>query len=351
MLTRDTELNIDFGLHITFDSKTYHMLMPNCQNEYPLGGLICEYTRLAPTELKILIMGCSGLEKPATTENFIDTFMELHGKLIDNQLPVIGTMVTVEFMNTAEDWFEAVRTDRVEEFKQQLLTDTYESVKEFIFEDTGYSDVGGETVLQLLLTCYFSFASTYVITKALFTQIMESNEVQDERHERSVELLTAMYSNFMDAQHIDFRVILIEDALKPMYTIKTSVSLLLFEMANCINNEVNVVKCKNCGHYFVPGGRSDTVYCSYPLEDNKEKNCKDVGAQLTRANKEKTDIVTREYRKVYMRYKMAISRHPEDKEIVAKFNQLTNEIKIRRAEIMSGESTVEELLEWLSSEF
>lgn len=347
MITREDELNIDFGLHVTFDGRKYALMMPNCQDEYPIGGLICEYARLAPTDLKALIMGCDGLNEPATTENFVATFMQLQEKMTDNLLPVIGTMVAVEFMNTSEDWFNAVRTDRVEEYKKHIVTDSYNSVKKFIFENTGYSDIGGETVLQLLLTCYFNFASIYVITKAMFTQIMESADNDDDPHKRSVELLSAMYGTYMDAQHIDYRIIRTDKGFESLYTIKTSISLMLFDMAHCINMEANIVKCKNCGHYFVPEGRSDSVYCSYPLRDNKGKTCKDVGAQITRANKEKNDTTTKEYRKVYMRYKMMTNRHPEDSDAAEKFSRLTVEIKTWRNKLAHGLATTEEFLEWL----
>ena len=302
-------------------------------------------------DLKQFIMSCDGLELPGTTDNFISSFMQLQEKMTDGLYPVVGTMVVVEFMNTAEDWFDAVRTNRVEEFLNRLNTDSYDSIRDFILEGTDIKEFGGDTVLQLMLTCYFAFASTYVIVKHMFTQIMESNEVQDEKHDRTIELLYAMYGTYMDAQHIDYRLILTEKGFESLYTLETSISLLLFEMAHCINTEANIVKCKNCGNYFVPEGRSDAVYCSYPLRDNKEKTCKDVGAQVTRANKEKTDVLTREYRKVYMRYKMATTRHPDDSKLASQFERLTSEFKIRNAEIMSGESTTEEVLDWLSSEF
>ena len=101
MITREDEPNIDFGLHVVFDGKTYRLMMPNFKNKYPIGGLICEYTRLAPTDLKSLILSCGGLDKPVTVDSFVKTFMELQEKLTNNQLPVVGTMVAVEFMNTA----------------------------------------------------------------------------------------------------------------------------------------------------------------------------------------------------------------------------------------------------------
>src|SRR5699024_11356250 len=68
------------------------------------------------------------------------------------------------------------------------------------------------------------------------------------------------------------------------------------------------VKCKNCGNYFVPVGRSDSVYCGYPSPQDKTKECREVGANATRAKKMKNDVLTQEYRRLYMRLKMEIGR-------------------------------------------
>ena len=114
-------------------------------------------------------------------------------------------------------------------------------------------------------------------------------------------------------QHIDFRFLATaEKGLESLYTIKTSMSLLLFEMANAQQVDQQFVKCSNCGQIFVLEGRSDTIYCNYPSPQNKNKSCREIGAQVARANKEKSDIVTKEYRKAYMRHKMMIKRHPAD---------------------------------------
>ena len=47
----------------------------------------------------------------------------------------------------------------------------------------------------------------------------------------------------------------------------------------------------------LPEGRSDAVYCSYPSPQNIKKTCKEIGTQVARANKEKSDITTKGYRK------------------------------------------------------
>lgn len=347
MITRDGELNMDFGLNVIFDGGKYRLVMAQSDDEYPVGGLICEYIRLTPMDIKPIIMACDGLDKPGTTDNYPDTFLQFHERINAEFPPVISTMIALEFMNSAEDWFKAVRENRIDEYLSLLNSNSYDSVRKFIFDDTGCEGIGGDTVLQILLTSYYTFAEKYVLTKAMFNQIMESDENDDDAHARGIEAFTAMYGEHMDMQHIDYRLILTEKGFESLYTIKSSFSLLIFDMAHAINTEARIGKCKNCGHYFVPEGRSDSVYCSYPLCDNKEKTCKDVGAQVTRANKEKTDAATREYRRVYMRYKMATNRHPEDKAVAAKFESLTGEIRNWRNKMADGSATTEEFLEWL----
>ena len=346
MITREDELNMDFGLNVLFDGNKYRLVMSQSDDEYPIGGLLCEYMRLAPADVKPIIMSCDGLEKPGTADNFADTFFQFHEKINAELPPVISTMIALEFMNSAEDWFKAVRENRVTEYLQ-LFDSSYDSVRQYIFEDTGCEGVGGDTVLQIILTSYLAFADKYVLTKGMFLQIARDDDSDDEAYTKGIEAFTAMYGQFMDMQHIDYRLILTEDGFESLYTIKSSFSLLIFEMAHVINTDAKIVKCKNCGNYFVPEGRSDAVYCSYPLRDNKDKTCKDVGAQVTRANKEKNDTATKEYRRVYMRYKMKMSRHPEDKEAAAKFDQFTKEVQIWRNRMVNGQATADEFVEWL----
>ena len=57
------------------------------------------------------------------------------------------------------------------------------------------------------------------------------------------------------------------------------------------------------------------------------KCCKEIGAQVARAEKEKNDVATKSYRKVYMRYMTHLSRHPNDEEKRNKLKELTSGIK------------------------
>ena len=135
VITRDDELNIDFGLNTIFDGSKYRLVMAQSDDEYPIGGLICEYMRLTPMDIKDVLLSCDGLEKEGTTDNYLDTFLQFHEKVNKEFPPVISTMIVLEFMNSADDWFKAVRENRIQEYLG-LFDNSYDSVKKYIFENT-----------------------------------------------------------------------------------------------------------------------------------------------------------------------------------------------------------------------
>ena len=342
-------LNIDFGLTILYDGKRNTLLYPNMVREYPVGGLITEFLRLDPTEIKAVIMECSNLSAEATPDNMASFIGELQIKLLAHFDPVIAIMILSEIHYETVEWFDAIRTGRTEEFLGALNSSMQgaKSLIEFIFDGTGYKELGMKTVCQMALSAYFSFSVWYIYVKYTFHNTLSWEEMPDSSNEKAVNLLLAMYSDKMDFQYIDFRIILTENSFESMYTIKSPMSLLVFEMAHVFSQNVALIKCKNCGHYFVPDGRSDQIYCLYPSPQNKERTCREIGAQITRANKEKNDVVTREYRKVYMRYQMLTKRHPENREASKSFDKLTDGMRQWRKDLTTGASTVDQFLEWL----
>ena len=158
-----------------------------------------------------------------------------------------------------------------------------------------------------------------------------------------------LYADNTDFQHIDFHIMFYDNAFHSIYTIKSSMSLILFEAAHAMDAKTKFVKCKNCGQYFVPVGRSDSLYCGYPSPQDSSKACRDVGANAARARKMKYDVLTQEYRRLYMRFKMAIKRHPERTDLQAQLSELTEGMKLRRKQKEEGTLSADEILEWIAS--
>ncbi len=345
MITNEPSFVIDYGLSFIFDGNHYVLLSDNNTKEYPVGGLICEYCRLAPTKIKEVILACSNLDCDTTVDNICTVFTEFHSKLFEVFPPVTATLISLEFQNGILDWTTAIRENRIDELINIFQED--KETKKFIFDGTPHNDIGCRTVLQTLLSVYYGFAYTYAVTYHMFEQIIGLDEINIEQQDQAFKAHANMCSDLIGVQHIDYRIIALEDGIHSLYTVKSSISLLLFEIANYCTKGGDFHKCPNCNHVFVPEGRSDTLYCSYPSPLNKEKTCKEIGAQVARANKEKTDIVTGEYRKAYMRYKMITRRHPYDKEKRKTFDALTEGMKSWRVKLANGSATTQEFLEWI----
>ncbi|MBQ9248984.1 MAG: hypothetical protein IJ179_01285 [Oscillospiraceae bacterium] len=353
MITENNERaynpNVNVGLPVFYDGDVNQVMFYDQLLDYPVGGMIAEYARLDAKEIKGIIMECSHLDDEPTDENlaaFMDDFQDLMQKRL---APVAGTMALVEIFSVVEEWIKAEMTGRDDEYLEALKQiANYEDVIDYIFADTAYGELGKKTVCQMMLTAYATFVTSFVNTVYTFDQVIKWAD-QEEADENAMHTLAALFTDMGSMQHIDFRILNIDGkGFQSLYTIQTSMSLLTFEMAHWMGKGVSFVKCANCGHYFIPEGRSDTIYCNYPTKQNPEKTCREIGAQIRRANKEKNDITTREYRKIYMRYKMLTRRHPENRDAAKKFDILTDNITAWRKKLADGTATTDEFLAWLS---
>ena len=337
-------VDIDFGITVKFDGKKNTVLCCGIVKDYPIGGMMCEYARLHPMDIKKVIMESPDFSTPYDLKKIGTAFKDLTDAFIQKFDIVTALMVVTDMLSLIAEYIKATDSARREMLRGDKQQEDSDKIAEFILEDTGFSDFGIDTVGQLLLTGYYLYSSSFVVFKYLFDSYVTELEGEEEQ----TTFFWELYGDYMNMQHIDFRIAYIDGEFASLYTIKSSLSLLLFEIAHSIDAETQFVKCQNCNQYFVPEGRSDAVYCSYPAPQNIEKTCKEIGAQVARANKEKSDITTKEYRKVYMRYMMHMTRHPNDEERAAKLRQLTSEVKEWRNKLAHGIVTEEEFLEWLN---
>ena len=327
------------GLIVDFDGEK-NVVMYRGIKEYPIGGMIAEYARLHPTDLKEVILEYSRLEEKPSEKTLAEFFPWFVDKLEEKIGITAAVIITFEFMDLVADMCKGEMSNPDEFFIEIKEED---SIGKFIFEGSGYSKLGKSTNKQALLSAYYWYAQSYVAFKHSFLMLAS----EDEYEEDQVNAFWSMFSENINFQHIDFRIANYEGKFHSLYTIKSSMSLLLFEAAHCMDNDVKFTKCANCGEYFVPEGRIDAIYCGYPSPQDPKRLCKDIGAQVTRANKEKNDIATKEYRKVYMKYKMITIRHPENRNAKEKLSYLMSEVKIWREKMKNGIVTTESFLQWL----
>ena len=336
---------MDVGLSVDFDGKKNIVMEGDTIKEYPIGGMICEYARLHPMEIKPLIMDNLYYLETDLKENGAHALMDFYEACRKKFDAVTAVMIFTDFSNFMTDF------NRANEEELKILIDTINEdrnenkVKKFILEDTGYEEFGISTIGQALLSAYAAYADCYVAFKHSFNMLVSGEEYEYDQ----VMAFWNLYDSNIDFQHIDFHIIFFDGSFHSIYTIKSSMSLILFEAAHAFDIQTKFVKCKNCGHYFVPVGRADSVYCGYPSPQNAAKECRDIGANATRAKKMKNDVLTQEYRRLYMRLKMGIKRHPDDETLQMRFQELTNGMKEKKKSHKEGTLSVDDILEWLVS--
>lgn len=345
----------DYGMTITYDGEKNKILCQGIIKDYPIGGLVCEYARLEPAELKEVLDSYPKRESVRNIENLVEAMDWLQNKLLERYPPVIALMCLTEFNSTI---FELVNM-APEEITQKLheANEVVEAkqVRQYILKNTGADKFCVDTIGGVFSYCYFAFALQYILFKGAFhilfcTEVDETNKTEFAQHQKKVEVILNFYGiDAIKVQQIGFRIINIEGELVSSYTIQSSLSLLLFETAHMIEKEAKIVKCKNCGHYFVVKGRTNSLYCDYPSPQNPNKTCKEIGAQIAMAEKMKNDEATHLYRTLYMRYKMLQKRHPNDATYPEVLKRLVNEAKEWRKKIKNNPDKRNEYIDWIKA--
>lgn len=336
---------MDIGLNVDFDGKKNIVMEGGIIKEYPIGGMACEYARLRPTEIKPLILENPYFQDADLRENGGHALMSLYEACLEKFGVITAVMILADFSGFMAD-FNRANEEELKELIAPLNKDKdTDQIKSFVLEETGVETFGISTIGQAMLTAYAAYANSYVAFKHSFNMLVSGEEYE----ENQVMAFWGLYADNTDFQHIDFHIMFYDNAFHSIYTIKSSMSLILFEAAHAMDAKTKFVKCKNCGQYFVPVGRSDSLYCGYPSPQDSSKACRDVGANAARARKMKYDVLTQEYRRLYMRFKMAIKRHPERTDLQAQLSELTEGMKLRRKQKEEGTLSADEILEWIAS--
>lgn len=321
---------------------------------YRTGEMLCELARLDIRSLKDLLLKVPRFSESPDRNKMREIVGWLRDEMRKVYPSVISEMLCVEFLHCVSDYYKSKQVMRecIMNLDYLYLCDEFNEIYhgvemlEYAFKDSGYKRPGSKTVGQLLLTMYLEINLVYLKTMEVFDAVV--NDENCKRPEKKAKRIVDVIEKYSHLQEINYNILFYNNRLNSVYTIKTMMSLCLFELAHVYDANIQIVRCKNCGHWFVPKKRTDTRYCNYLAPDSVEKTCKEIGAQKAWAKKEKTDDVTREYRKVYMRYKMTVNRHPEKKDVQEKLEQLTDGIKKWRKKLSSGEVGKDEFLNWLA---
>jgi|GEM_PF-3543354 len=126
-------------------------------------------------------------------------------------------------------------------------------------------------------------------------------------------------------------------------------SLFNFILYTMIKNNDTIKKCKNCGRYFHPENRSDTIYCSNASPEDPTKSCQEYGAIKAYQENLKTNESAGLYRKIYMQKQMLCKRNPDIESYRVVFDEFKKQSKLWKSDIKQGIRTESDYLDWLKS--
>lgn len=131
-----------------------------------------------------------------------------------------------------------------------------------------------------------------------------------------------------------------------LYSCEDLVKCSLLEMSK---HNIAVKKCANCGKYFIPLNRSDTIYCDNLAPQDKTKTCKKYGAEKQYQENLKNNEAMGLYRKIYMSKQMLAKRNPDIKDYADSFEIFKTQSKQWKVGIKDNTKTEEEYVEWLKA--
>lgn len=120
----------------------------------------------------------------------------------------------------------------------------------------------------------------------------------------------------------------------------------LFEI---LRHGLIIKKCKNCGKYFIPFNRSDTMFCDRDAPQDNSKTCKEYNSQRLYYEKIKANEVRSLQRRIYQQKQILTKRNPDIKKYRNDFEQFKINSKQWKTDVKKGAKTETEFFEWLNA--
>ncbi len=119
----------------------------------------------------------------------------------------------------------------------------------------------------------------------------------------------------------------------------------LLDILHLVQTNTSVAICKNCGNYFIPSSKRNTLYCDNIFEHGK--TCQEIGAMITYNEKLKKDEINSLYRKTLSAKKMLANRNPDIPMYLEKYEQWKKDANQFKKDIKIGLKTEEEFKNWI----
>ena len=196
-MTKDrNSLDIEFGLNVVFQNNENTLLNNGEVAVYPVGGMMTEFAQIDPTKIKEAIKRCGNLSVPLTSDKASELFLCFTQELRKECGHATTCTIIVEFLNSLGDWPEIERQGRVEETLNKFRDNKTQEIWSFIFEDSGYDDVGIADFGQALYTAFIVFSDIFVGFKytVQYRRVYHRYKSAERRHPGEIKYIRALQS-------------------------------------------------------------------------------------------------------------------------------------------------------------
>lgn len=131
--------------------------------------------------------------------------------------------------------------------------------------------------------------------------------------------------------------------IKQVHEITSMDGLIVFELLTLLTNGATIKKCKYCGNFFVPQGRSDTVFCDR-VAKGETKPCRIIGSLKLHKAAKADNPIHEAHQKAYRRMnsKARTKRISQNEFLI-----WSDEARSKRDACLNGELPFEVFAQWL----
>jgi len=134
--------------------------------------------------------------------------------------------------------------------------------------------------------------------------------------------------------------------IKQVHEITTAERLIIFELLTLITSGAFIKKCKYCGNYFVPQGRSDTVFCDR-IARGELKPCSMIGSLKLHKAAKADNPIHEVHLKAYRRMNSKARTRRISQSV---FLAWSDEARAKRDACLNGELPFEDFTTWLDED-
>ena len=278
----------------------------NNQEYYNTGAMLFEAIRdeaiyLLTDKVENMIKAFPDYEVALTPESITACFKWLYETVEDENLPVVTELFRSGFSDILRDMLGHVNSvdalNCVGDFFMVCYEDFFSQIQTF----------------AVFVDCISAYASGNA--DDFQKEVAEAFVITEENYDE-------YYAQKCNVRHIKGQVCV------KTHNITNLLQLLVFEICR-LKKEGKILKqCANCGRYFIPVKRRDSIYCHEQSPQKPEKLCCEIGPQIKRIERRKNNPNEHNYHNSTCRLHNAIRRAKKNEDVDTRYykEQLEKEV-------------------------